>query len=200
MKIFRNLFIVLVMAFMLGAGAVYAEGNNLGKPNKPVPPAWRTETKEKRVELREEWKTHRAEVISEMKTKKMEWKDEMKQVAGDKKKLARTRITVGMMQRAENLSNIADRIQARIEKMETKNADTDAAEEMVGDAQDKLDLIKEKIEDLKESATKDGTTLEEIKADIAEIKPLFKEVHTLLSDAVQTLKGEDTDDNDEDED
>ncbi|OGI65712.1 hypothetical protein A2914_02745 [Candidatus Nomurabacteria bacterium RIFCSPLOWO2_01_FULL_41_21] len=188
MKKYSKLFLVLLMAFIIGATSALAQGNGRNG-DRPIPPAWRTEAKETRVEMRQEWLEHRAQVMNEMRERKVEWREEMQQIVNDKKKLARTRIAVGMMQRAENLSNIADRIQTRIEKIEAEGGDTNGAEEMVADAQEKLDDLMGMIEALKASVDEEDTTLEDIKADIAEIKALFKEVHTLLSQAVRTLKG-----------
>lgn len=185
MKKYFSLFLVLALALV----AMSANAEERG-----TPPPWKGKIdKQVRIEMRGELREDRAAVIEEIKTKREEWKEEMQERVGDKKLFARTRISVGLMHRTENLIRISDKIEARIEKMQEAGKPVGEAQSFVDDAQEDLQEVKEDIEGLKEMVD-DDATLEEIKAAIVSIKDDLKNAHKKLWNAVKELRGENAED------
>ena len=147
--------------------------------------------KERRAENREETKEKRAEnkeeIREEMKEKRTELRDEMQEVRAERIKKARVLVATGFFQRVGNLSQIAERIETRIEKLQTAGVDTAMAEELLAKARTSLSEAKSAADSLKPLAESDGT-LEEIKNQINAVKTSLKEAGGYLSQAVQNLK------------
>lgn len=113
-------------------------------------------------------------------------KDKVAQLKEVKTK-ARTRVLNGLIHRTENLSNIADRIKSRIEKLKALSVDTSKAEGLVAQAEESIVLAKTNITKI-QTSIENGDALETIKTNIVAVKDALKQAHTYLSQAVQELK------------
>lgn len=211
MKKYLNLFLVLVMVFGLGTSVTRAEDSD----GKVRPQFWKKEVKEERKELwqenkeerkemfeenkeereawREEAKIKRDEWKTEMEKNREEWKEKMEETRGDLKKNARMNIGMAFMSRIEALANIAEKIEIRIEKLETDGQDTgdaqsfvDQAQNSIEDAEDKMALVKTAIEA--------GEEKEVIKTKIEAVKTAMKSAHESLRKAIQEIKENKTED------
>ena len=138
---------------------------------------------EARKEYREEVKTERDALKTEYKDKK----DELKGTIEEVKARARTWVANGLLQRAENLTQISTRVKARIEKLNANGIDTTAATAFVVQADASIELSKVSAQKVKDGIT-NGDTLEEIKLNIDASKEAMKQAHDYLKQAVQGLK------------
>ncbi len=179
-------FLVLMMVIFAGARAAGAEENTgtmTPAEQKAQMETRRAELEAKRTELKAEMEAKK----KEMAENRAEKKDEMKDRREEMKKNTRARIAAGFMKRVENLSQIAVRLKARIEKMKAMGIDTTSSTELVVKAEASIMAAETSGAKAKAIAEADGS-LDEIKANLASAKDSLKQAHTYLSEAVKDLK------------
>lgn len=191
MKKYLSLLFVLVLVFVTGVYKVHAHDPYGPEENRN---AKKLEFQQERKEALDDWKdtredikAKRMEMINDMKEKREAWKEDMKEHWQDGVKMVRGRILIAFMQRTENLANIAERIETRIDKIEAEGKDTGDAQSFVDQAQEKIESAKNKIEDLKNDIEGDKS-IEELKSKLSAIKEDLKSAHSNLRSAVEEIK------------
>lgn len=168
MKKYLSLLVVFVMIFALGTGVKIAKAEEETSGDNTAGVSSENKVDNLKQGLMKE-KVQKEGKLKEVKTK------------------ARTRVLNGLTHRTKNLSNIANRIKSRIEKLKALSVDTSKAEEFVAKAEESIALAKTNIIKV-QASIENGDTLEVIKTNIVAVKDALKQAHTYLSQAVQELK------------
>lgn len=191
MKKYLSLLFVLVLVFVVGAykvGAREDEAERGGKMEiKKEHMDERKEAVDDWKDSREDMKIKREAMIEDMKEKREMWKEDMKEHWQDGTKMIRGRVLMALMQRGENLANIATRIETRIEKIKAEGKDTGEAQSFVDKAEVEIESAKNKIESLKEDIEGDKS-IETLRASLKAIKEDLKSAHGYLKSAVEEIK------------
>lgn len=158
--------------------------------NKKIREDFKGDRKELREGIKEDREDMKGASESEKGLLKQDIEDkkgEIKDKKEEMKKEIRENIAMNFEKRIENITNISNRVKARIAKVKAKGVDMTIATDLEAKAEVSIAQAKELSAKVKASIDA-GATKEEIKANIQAVKDALKQAHTYLKDAVKEIK------------
>ena len=206
MKKYFNVFLIAAFALLISASVASAETTSVKKAEKPEPAkTGKLQTLKQEVkEVKETVKADIEKIRTEAKVKMQALrsdianeKDEAKAKIKNDRLVGRAKALDRFDQIIAQVTNLKDRLNARIAKIDATGTDTSAAKAFVATAQTKLDDAKAKVVEIDTLLTNSIDQISKndktkLKTLTQEAQSLVKDAHNALKDAVKSLKGEKT--------